>query len=140
MARSELYNVAAVAVVVDGISGDDFGDEFAFSVTFPDNLSSVTVGTNKASTSLGSNKTCTVEVSFKPTSPTNDQFFKLLQNQVNGQGRLFNVTANSGVNELLSFNNCSISSVEGLQGGGQEMNIRTFTLQVEEFKADQSLF
>lgn len=142
MARSPnlSYNQPAVAVTVDGVVGSDFADEFAIKVTFPDDLASTVVGLDKASTSFSADKTVEVTISYKPTSVMNDQLYLLYQNQRNGQGRLFDVSCATGVNERLTFHRCAVKNPGNIETGGKDQVMREVVLSCQEFTPDQSLF
>jgi len=138
MARALTYNEVGIAVVTDGVRGSDFADEFAFEVTVPDTLAEAIVGVDKATTSFYFDKTVEVKVAFKPTSPSNDQYLILYDNQQEGSGRTFNITIDTGVNERISLNRCAIKTFEGVRGGGKTTTMRVFTLTCEEFNRDTS--
>lgn len=138
MARGNFYNVPSVAVVIDGTSGIDFADEFAIRATFPEDLADTVVGVDKVSTTINRNPTATIEVSYKPTSTTNDQLLTIYQDQLNGFGRLFPITVNTGVNETLHFNNCALKKAADVECANA-MSMRTYTLTCEEFRRDQTL-
>lgn len=139
MARLEQYNLPAVAIIVDGVTGIDFGDEFAYRITPASDVSTLTVGLDKASTSFGFNQTAVLELAYKPTSTINDQLLTLWQNQQNGSARLFDIAIVSGVNEQIFLSKCSISKAADIEGGGQVMVVREWTLNCENFVPDQSL-
>jgi len=140
MARASFYNVAAQAIIVDSIAGNDFGDEFGYRFTPPDSSAEVTVGLDSASTSLGSNKTGTLEIAYKPTSNTLDQIYLLWQNQTKGQGRLVTISINTGVDEVQTYTGCAVKNPGISEGGGQVMVPRVATFTVQEWVPDQSLY
>lgn len=142
MARSSnlFYNEAAVAVIIDGQVGTQFADEFSIRITPPEDNASLTVGLDGASSSIAANRTCEAMVSFRPTSPSLDIFYQLYLNQNNGQGRLFNVSVNTGVGERLHLNGCLIKNVGEVETGGKQMTIRQVSLTCQELVFDQSLF
>ena len=137
MARSNFFNVAATAVIIDGRSGVDFADEFAFRITLPEDLSEVVIGVDKASTSINKNTTAELEVSYKSTSETNDQILQLYDNQLAGFGRLISITINTGVNEKLQLTNCALKKAADIEGSNT-MSMRSYMFTVEQFQRDTS--
>lgn len=138
MARSEVYNVPSVAVVIDGENSVDFANEFAINATMPEDLSETVVGVDKVSTTFNYNPTATVEVSYKPTSTSNDQLLTIYQDHLNGFGRLFSISVNTGVNETVHFERCALKKAADIQCSSVQ-NARTFTFTCQEFRRDQTL-
>ncbi len=138
MARAELYNMPSVSFIVDGQTSSQFGDEFAVRVTFPDTLATVTVGATGVSSNIAHNPTCTIEISYLVTSPSLDKFYELYNGQQAGNGRLFNCSGDTGVNEKISFNKCLIVTPPSIEYGGAEQVPRVVTLSCQEFRSDKS--
>ena len=138
MARNLIYNVPSVAVTVDGVTGIHFGDEFAFRVELPDDGSALKNGVSGATTSININKTCVFTLALKPGSPTVDQLYELFTSQNEGRGRLFDISAETGVNEKINFAGCTIKGIGTIEGGGPEQAMREIVSNCQEFTPDKS--
>ena len=140
MPRLSFYNREAVAVITDGITSTKLGDEFAISIEFPDNSATVTVGLQEAVTNFNSDKTATATVNALPQSPFNDQMLNLYYLQARGQGREFDLTLYTGVNEKHECKRCSLRQTGTMRTGGPEGEPREYVLNVAEFVPDKSGF
>lgn len=140
MARlNEVFNVAGVAVTIDGRIGSDFADDFAFEVEFPDELSTTVMGVDKAATFIKPDTTVTVTVKCKLTSDMVDQYMSLYNDQNTGFARLINITCTSGVNTNLSFHNCAIKTFGTISYGTKDtMPMVSAVFSVQKFITDKA--
>lgn len=138
--RNGFYNQGAAAVIFDGVVINDLGSDFGYRVNLPDAVGSMTLGTERAVTNMTTNKTCTVDISLMPTSSANDTFLEFYYNQVRGQGREVSMTIISTEGEKLSFNRCSLAKPGNMEGGGQALVPREYTINVVEFVPDTANF
>ena len=133
ISRTGTYNQGATAVVLDGTSLTDMGDDFAYRITLPDTATSLTKGTQRAVTNFTTDKTATLDLSLLPESASNDLIAAMYYGQQRGRGREFDVTIHTAESTIETCNGCSIRQGGAIEGGGPAGVSRVYILNVKEY-------
>lgn len=134
MSRTGTYHQGATAVIIDGVTLTDLGDEFAYRITIPDSQAVMTVGTQGTATSFSTNKTATLDISLMSVSASNDVIAQIMYTQQRGGGREFPITIFTAESTVETCSRCSIFKGADVEGGGPAMVSRVYTFNVAEYK------
>lgn len=131
MARQNThYNQKGQAMLINGVSLEDYGDGDSIRFVRGGEIGSFTKGLDGAVPNIANDVTCSFEVDLKPTSPSNDFLGGLLKQQQANPPVYLDLTGQiiDGVNAIHSASNGIIVSAADLSTGGPEMASRTWVI------------
>lgn len=135
--RTEFYSQNSHTVLADGFALEDLfeGDDV---IAFEPQGDAVTAtrGLDRNRLSFGGRRTAILTVRLKPTSPSIERLSELVRAQNEGNPRLIPVQVTTGVNDVLSLDNCGIVD-NGFTTGGPSMQAREYQFIAESYELNE---
>lgn len=133
MSRSVSYSAGDVAFVFDGIAVEDFAEDDAIEVQYPDDATEVTQGLDSASTSFLRKTTGVINVYVKPTSAFLDTVYNRYYDQSTGTGTTVTATLHTGVQEFITFDGVSLAKAPDITESNERMQKRQIVFKFESW-------